>query len=228
MQASIIIRAFNAETTIARAIDSARIQDFQGSFEIIVIDDGSVDGTADVLARLHAHRPFTLIRQPNGGAVAAANRGFALATGDAVTLLDSDDVFDPTFLRKSVERLFADPTLDFTYCDYWEEHRGVRRLVKTTNLLQTVAVGTLYRRRSLHEAGFYAEGIFFPEYDILLAMWERWKGARLAEPLFTYHRSEASLTASAAQVDAAIAELLARHPHRRAEIEGIRSYRLSG
>lgn len=88
---SVIIPAYQAEKYIAQAVDSVRIQNWQGQLEIIVIDDGSTDATVSVAETLGAK----IIRKAQGGAASARNAGLQAASGDLILLLDADDVFAP-------------------------------------------------------------------------------------------------------------------------------------
>ncbi len=88
---SIIIPAYNRAPTIGRAIRSCLRQSF-ADFEVIVVDDGSRDGTAEAVARCGDSR-VSCVRQENRGASAARNRGVAEARGTFVAFLDSDDEF---------------------------------------------------------------------------------------------------------------------------------------
>src|SRR3954447_8090644 len=76
MKVTALITAYNCERFIGEAVDSAIAQDYAGPLEVLVIDDGSTDGTAAELARRPATR---VIRQPNAGYVAATERGVAEA-----------------------------------------------------------------------------------------------------------------------------------------------------
>jgi hypothetical protein len=89
---STIIPSFNRAALIAQTLDSVLAQEFADN-EIIVVDDGSTDGTLDILAG-YADR-IRLVQQPNGGPGAARNRGVEHATGKYVAFLDSDDLWFP-------------------------------------------------------------------------------------------------------------------------------------
>lgn len=90
---SVILPAYNAEATIARAVDSVLAQ--QGpSFELIVCDDGSTDRTGEILAAYGDPR-LRVLRQANGGRGAARNRAIEAATGRFIALLDADDWWLP-------------------------------------------------------------------------------------------------------------------------------------
>jgi glycosyltransferase involved in cell wall biosynthesis len=112
---SVIIPAFNAVTTLSRAVESVRAQSWP-VHEIIVVDDGSTDGTADVLRRFGD--AVRLIRQPNRGVSVARNTGAAAATGDWLAFLDADDWYVPDRLRLHAEWIAEDATLDFLTGDY--------------------------------------------------------------------------------------------------------------
>ena len=88
---SIIIPAFNSAATLARAIESVLIQSWP-AYEIIVVDDGSTDATAEV-ARQFGDMIY-LIQQTNSGVSAARNAGAAVATGDWLAFLDADDLWE--------------------------------------------------------------------------------------------------------------------------------------
>jgi glycosyltransferase involved in cell wall biosynthesis len=93
---SVIIPLYNKELYIKRAIDSVLAQTFQ-DFEIVVIDDGSKDGSAGVVRQMTDPR-IRLIQQTNGGECAARNRAIMEAKTDLLALLDADDEWKPGFL----------------------------------------------------------------------------------------------------------------------------------
>jgi glycosyltransferase involved in cell wall biosynthesis len=96
---SVIIPTYNRARSISRAIDSVLAQTLQ-NIELIVLDDGSEDDTAEVLAR-YGDR-ICLIRQENRGVSAARNKGIRAARGDWIAFLDSDDEWHPTKLSLQV------------------------------------------------------------------------------------------------------------------------------
>jgi glycosyltransferase involved in cell wall biosynthesis len=105
---SVIIPVFNGEAFLAQAVDSARRQTYR-PLEIIVVDDGSTDGTAEVAAQLGPDLRY--VRQPNGGLSAARNHGLQLARGDLIAMLDVDDLWPEDKLEVQVGRLLAEPRL---------------------------------------------------------------------------------------------------------------------
>lgn len=93
---AVVIAAYNAEHTIGRAVDSATAA---GASEIVVVDDGSTDGTA-VAAR---EAGATVIRQENAGAAAARRVGFRAVSSTLVTFLDADDALVAEGVQRSID-----------------------------------------------------------------------------------------------------------------------------
>jgi glycosyltransferase involved in cell wall biosynthesis len=100
---SIMIPAYNAEEFIAASIRSAIVQTWPRK-EIIVVDDGSTDGTADV-ARRFASKEVAVVSKQNEGAAATRNHAFALSQGDYVQWLDADDLLAPDKIERQLAAL---------------------------------------------------------------------------------------------------------------------------
>ena len=101
---SVVIPLYNKAAEIGRAVRSVLAQTLPPR-EVIVVDDGSTDGGADVVERM-ASSVVRLVRQENRGVSAARNRGIAMASGRYVALLDGDDRWQPQYLEQ-VWRLIA-------------------------------------------------------------------------------------------------------------------------
>jgi glycosyltransferase involved in cell wall biosynthesis len=96
---SIITPAYNVERWIGESIDSA-LRQTESRFELIVVDDGSTDGTPDIVRRKAATDPrIRLVSTPNGGSAAARNAGLKVATAPLVSFLDGDDRWHPQLLH---------------------------------------------------------------------------------------------------------------------------------
>jgi len=106
---SIVVPVHNGAAYLAAAIRSVLRQE-AGELEIIVVDDGSTDGSGDV-ARAFGD-PVRVVRQEKGGPPVARNTGVALATGEYLGFLDADDVFTEAKLPSQLSRLEGDRTLD--------------------------------------------------------------------------------------------------------------------
>ena len=98
MTISALIPTYNRRTQVIEAIDSVLAQTVPVD-EVIVVDDGSSDGTADAIRERFGSR-VVLLEQQNAGVAAARNRGIAKAQGEWIALLDSDD----TWMPKKIER----------------------------------------------------------------------------------------------------------------------------
>lgn len=99
---SIVIPTYNRAPVLGRAIDSALAQT-RGDLEVIVVDDGSTDGTATLLESYDDDRLVVLESGTNDGANAARNRGIERASGEFVSFLDSDDELAPTHVERALE-----------------------------------------------------------------------------------------------------------------------------
>jgi glycosyltransferase involved in cell wall biosynthesis len=109
---SVMIGAYNAEPYLGEAIESVFAQTHEPR-ELIVVDDGSEDGTGGV-ARAYGDR-LLFVRQERGGNGAARNRAVEEARGDYFAFLDADDRFTPRKLELQLEALHADPELDMAF-----------------------------------------------------------------------------------------------------------------
>jgi glycosyltransferase involved in cell wall biosynthesis len=112
---SVVIPAYNAGAFIERAVRSVLAQS-RPADEIIVVDDGSRDNTADVVGRFSDQ--VKLIRQANAGVSAARNAGICAAAGDWITFLDADDEWLPDYLKKQIELLSRNPHLVWSAANY--------------------------------------------------------------------------------------------------------------
>jgi glycosyltransferase involved in cell wall biosynthesis len=109
---SVVIPVHNGELYLAEAVDSALAQTHRPA-EVVVVDDGSTDGTAEVAAGLGAAVRY--VHQRNRGPGGAMNRGVALARGEYVAFLSADDVWEPEKLAGQMAALVADPSLDLVF-----------------------------------------------------------------------------------------------------------------
>ena len=111
---SIIIPAYNAAKFIERALDSVRKQSY-GNYEVLVINDGSVDDTEQIIGQYKDKYPkfsINFFSQENKGAGGARNKGIYNANGDYIAFLDADDCWYPEKLEKVNNFLIVHPEID--------------------------------------------------------------------------------------------------------------------
>jgi glycosyltransferase involved in cell wall biosynthesis len=125
---SCILPVYNGERYLAAALDSIVAQTHR-PLQIIVVDDGSTDGTP-ALAAGHPF-PIRYHRQPNAGPAAACNRGLALAAGEFIAFLEQDDLWHSHKLAHQLDALDRNPERE--YCvteiqDFWESALDTERL----------------------------------------------------------------------------------------------------
>ena len=109
---SVVIPAYNAAQYLAEAVDSALAQTHQ-PVEVVVVDDGSQDGTPEVMAS-YGDRVVS-VRKPNGGTASARNAGVRHASGEWVVFLDADDRLRPQYVERCLQHLAEHPEASYVY-----------------------------------------------------------------------------------------------------------------
>jgi len=123
MNVTVVIPVYNGEMWISRAIDSVLSQTIAPA-EILVIDDGSTDGTARAVER---YEPMVrCIRQQNGGASSARNRGIIEARSEWIAFLDSDDEWFPHWIATHQSVLRNHETCRWSFCSFEYARKGMR------------------------------------------------------------------------------------------------------
>ncbi|RXS70603.1 glycosyltransferase [Streptomyces sp. TM32] len=181
---SVIVPAYNESAGIEAAVRSLLASDHP--VEIIVVDDGSTDGTADLVESLHLPG-VRVIRQRNAGKPAALNTGLAVASCELVVMVDGDTVFAPDTVRTLVQP-FADPGVGavsgnakvvnrggllgrWQHIEYVVSFNLDRRLFDLAECMPTVpgAVGA-FRRRALFALGGVSDVTLAEDTDLTMAL----------------------------------------------------------
>jgi glycosyltransferase involved in cell wall biosynthesis len=110
---SVVIPTYNRRELVCQTIDTVLTQDWH-PLEVVVVDDGSEDGTAEHVRARYGDR-LRVLRQPNSGPAAARNLGLQHANGELLVTIDSDDLMAPNGIRVRVETLTAQPHADGCY-----------------------------------------------------------------------------------------------------------------
>lgn len=201
---------------VTRAIDSVLAQTHPVE-EIIVIDDGSTDGTCEYLAHRYGER-ITCVRQDNAGVSAARNRGLAMARGRYLALLDSDDEWLPEKTARQVRYLQDNPGIGMVLCNVLRvnadgslidvfDRRG-QIPVDGPALPQVLCdpalapLSVMMRREVYETVGGFDEGLRTAEdLDFHLRVAARWPIGVVAEPLARALRGHDGLSALASTED---------------------------
>ena len=221
MRISVVIPTYNAAATVAEAVRSVLAQT-RPADEVIVVDDGSTDGTAATLAAFGP--PVRVIRQANGGVSSARNRGVAAATGDVIAFLDADDFWHPRKLELQLPALLADPTLGllgtgtFSWPGGLPAVAGPLAPVRRVPLAELVvrnaftASSVVARADALREAGgFDPRQQGTEDYDLWLRVAQHAGVANLPAALTGYRVATAgSLSKDAVRMEAGMRLILAK------------------
>jgi glycosyltransferase involved in cell wall biosynthesis len=185
---SVIVTAFNEEELVGAAIESI-LNQTQRDLELIVVDDGSTDGTATIVRGFAKDPRLRFLQQENRGLSAARNAGMAKARGALISFLDSDDLWLPTYLSRMQEVLAASPEAGFAYTDAWLLDERTQRFRRAGAMAENsppanpptdadaflrllmhanfIFVSTTVRRRALDAAGLFDETLTACEdYDL--------------------------------------------------------------
>ena len=195
---SVIVPCYNQGGVVGEAIDSALSQSYPRC-EVVVVDDGSTDGTAAVVAGFGAR--VTSVSQPNRGLSAARNAGIARANGSVIGLLDADDRWLPHKLTIETT-LFQDPEVGVVHGSYRKfpaTHPRAGNVVKVAGAVTTfheimgfntvgAPVSALVRRSVLEEAGGFDDTLVGGEdWDLWIRLAERCRIVG-SEPLTAEYR----------------------------------------
>ena len=212
MKFSVIIPLYNKAPYVRKALESVFAQTYT-DYELIVIDDGSTDDSAEiteeVLQEATPHRPiasspYRLLKQANAGVSAARNNGVAASNGDYVAFLDADDWWNPTYLERMAQLIDDYPDAGLYASNYYYHKDGVN-IIKVDiptgyfnypkeyfkNFAMPVWTGaTMIPRKVYEETGGFPVGIKLGEDFLLWAkIAVQYPVAFLNEPLAYYNNT---------------------------------------
>lgn len=202
---SLVIPAFNHADYLLEAINSVLAQDYP-RLELIVIDDGSTDNTAEILSKLGAG--FYWESQSNIGQSRTLTYGWSLAKGEVLAYLSADDVLETDAVRTSVSALLEMPDIVATYCDFNlidSKSRRVRRIklpeFKYNHMLEQVTCpvgpGAFFWRSAYLQSGPWNPNYQqMPDYDFWLRLGLQGRFFHIPKVLAGFRIHEASQTFS--------------------------------
>ena len=201
-----IMPTFNRASYIAESLDGLLSQTRRPD-QIIVVDDGSTDGTAEVVARYGAAIQY--IRKSNGGKSSALNLALPRATGEFIWICDDDDIPLAYGLERMLEAVEAHPEADYvvgTYFDLIVTDTGQRQMsipiqygrfnepnlkIRFLEHMFTLQYASLTRKSVYEELGGYDESLIrSQDYDMVLRISRRYKGVAIPDPIFLYRQHE--------------------------------------
>jgi glycosyltransferase involved in cell wall biosynthesis len=207
---SVIIPAYNSQAYIAETIQSVLTQTY-ANFELIVVDDGSTDRTAEIVAGFRDPR-IHIIRKANGGVSSAHNTGIRQSRGVYIIKVDADDALEPDFIAEHLKVLSQHPDVDMVYCDqklvdtaggflqnnlqyeYQDRRKTIRDMFRFGYSI-ILPLGCI-RRKVFDIIGLYDETLAIAEdYDLIRRFFRHdLKAVRLSKPLYIRRMQTASLT----------------------------------
>jgi len=198
MRISVIIPTYNRESYLSRAIDSVISQTLK-PFEIIVIDDGSSDGTKNLIKNNYSD--IKLITQKNKGVSAARNIGIIKSRGDWIALLDSDDEWEKTKLELQSQEVLKNP--QYLIChtnEIWirdgvrvnqkKKHQKFGGYIykKCLDICRISPSSAMIKKTLFNEIGFFDENLRLCEdYDLWLRITLKHKVLFIDKPLIIKH-----------------------------------------
>jgi Glycosyltransferases involved in cell wall biogenesis len=228
---SVVIPTFNRRCTVERAIISALGQSYQ-SIEVVVVDDGSLDGTEEVLSRFKSDARFKYLYQQNRGQSAARNKGIAASAGELIAFLDSDNYWDVDKLASQLEYWDLNRGYDILYSevthlydngetlpgDSRKRHSGM--ILKKLLLSNFITNNTvLVPRRCFDELGAFDESLRIAEdYDLWLRFSTRYTFLYHPEKVAYYSSFGARLSADEELNIEVNLQILSRFLERHADI----------
>ncbi|MDD1684183.1 MAG: glycosyltransferase [Methanoregula sp.] len=226
--ASIILRAYNSEKHIAEAIDSILAQTCP-DFELIIVDDGSTDATAKIIAGYTDPRIVCKSHTSNCGASRASNTGVLASRGTYIGFIDSDDTWLPEKLEEMV-RCFSSLPREYgvVYSDMWEiDPQGTRKYWHSPEMdgygliNQEIADyrvswlgngAVLIKKECFDTLGLYDEEFrCFEDSDFFMRISQKYRFFHIRKPLYVY-RTWQGITSNSYEVCIARLLLLKKYP----------------
>lgn len=201
---TIYITCHNYEKFVSKSIESALNQTYS-NIEIIIIDDGSVDSSKQIIHEYKNHPNIRIFSQKNIGLNRTNNKAIKLSNGSFIMRLDADDYLHPAAIEKLLAKFKTDSAIAAVFPDYFnvDIHGNIINRVKRHNFSKEVTLYdlpahgacTMIRKKCIEELGGYDEEFDRQDgYDIWLKIISRFKVSNLNEPLFFYRQHGFNLT----------------------------------
>ena len=217
---SVIIPAYNCERFIAEAVESVRRQDHR-PIEIIVVDDGSTDGTSARVKNLG--KDIRYVHQSNRGPAAARNRGIEMAKGEVFTFLDADDYWPENKLEIQLAHLRKYPRIEVVlgriqFTGSLTEADMKIRFEGPDNTMVNINLGSgIFKRAVFEKVGIFDESLrHFEDHDWFLRAREKDVSMVILENITLYYRRhENSMSSRKSEDDPTMIQILKKSLDRR-------------
>lgn len=157
MKFSVVIPLYNKACYVAKAIDSVLTQSFR-DFELIIVDDGSKDASAEMAAQAIAGQgQCRLLRQDNAGVAVARNNGVAASQGECLCFLDADDWWEPTFLEE-MDKFIA----EFPEAGIYGTNYTIVNETKHKTRVAKIGVDSSFEKGYINYCQTYATTMYMP------------------------------------------------------------------
>jgi glycosyltransferase involved in cell wall biosynthesis len=203
---SVIVPAYNSEKHIKETMQSVLAQTYC-DFELLIIDDGSTDGTADVVRSFKDGR-IKYLHFQNGGPAVAKNRGIKHSSGEYLAFLDSDDTWHLEKLEKQVCLMRSDPRIGMIFCNISimsaqgellgqktfkkEQTLGLEHILRSCFI--TTPSSVMLRRNCLEAVGGFDEELWCSDWELYVRIYRRYLVDYVNEALVNYRSSNQGLS----------------------------------
>lgn len=222
---SVVIPVYNRKNTIQKSVESVLNQTYR-NIELIIVDDGSTDGTIDILKKLGGTRT-TVFEQNHKGANAARNLGIKHAKGEFIAFQDSDDEWLPEKLEKQITYMCRGK-YDACYCafylygkdndeiipsDYENKEKLEKNLIEILKNYNVVSTQTLVIHQNIVQevGGFDEEMPRLQDYEYAVRLIRKKQIGYVAEPLVKVYYSENSISSDDTKLEEAYFKIIKKH-----------------
>ncbi len=228
---TVIIPSYNHEKYVEHSILSVVDQTYD-NLEIIIIDDGSTDGTIDVIKKTISNiknRKVLFLTQKNIGLSCTLNKGINISTGELITCIASDDMYMQTRITELVDKIkntsshvgavYSDGYFMTEYGEIGNRISMTRVVPISHNIHRELIVDNwipggcvLYKRHVFSECGLFNEEVIMEDYDFLLRMTRNFSLIYLDKPLYLYRMHQTNISRDSDKMEKAMATFLLHHP----------------
>jgi glycosyltransferase involved in cell wall biosynthesis len=199
---SIIIPAYNAERYIAETIQSVINQTYK-NWELIIVDDGATDGTSKIITSFLHNSRIKYYYQKNSGVAKARNFGILKSSGEYIAVLDADDVWENTNLKKKISLLEKHPNTGWVFSDMLEGDAEMKNIQASPRgrgdqILENILLwegevvpgpcsNVVFRRKCITNGIRFDENLSTAaDQDFCIQLARAFKGEHIPEPLWVY------------------------------------------